>query len=133
MSRNTQHLMLFCTAVVLFVAACLYGQRNIAILMGALNERAASVTAMDGRIHTTLHSSQLNRYTGAEVLHTVRQMTGTGVQVEVDGHEYVIDPLADSSATIPVELEGSYLPVYNRSDAGELLKLSFRKEVESND
>ncbi|MCK6076822.1 hypothetical protein [Paenibacillus silvae] len=133
MSHNTQHLMLFCTAVVLFVAACLYGQRNIAILMGALNERAASVTEMDGRIHTTLHSSQLNRYTGAEVLHTVRQMTGTRVQVEVDGHEYVIDPLADSSATIPVELEGSYLPVYNRSDAGELLKLSFRKEVESND
>ncbi|GGH48861.1 hypothetical protein GCM10008014_12990 [Paenibacillus silvae] len=133
MSRNTQHLMLFCTAVVLFVAACLYGQRNIAILMGALNERAASVTEMDGRIHTTLHSSQLNRYTGAEVLHTVRQMTGTRVQVEVDGHEYVIDPLADSPATIPVELEGSYLPVYNRSDAGELLKLSFRKEVESND
>lgn len=133
MSRNTQHLMLFCTAVVLFVAACLYGQRNITILTGALNERAASVTAMEGRIHTTLQSSQLNRYTGAEVLHTVRQMTGTGVQVEVDGHEYVIDPLADPYVTIPVELEGRYLPVYNRSATGELLKLSFRKEVEGDD
>ncbi|PYE49239.1 hypothetical protein HUB98_03495 [Paenibacillus barcinonensis] len=133
MSRNTQHLMLFCTAVVLFVAACLYGQRNVLILTSALNERTASVTAMEGRIHMTLHSSQPNRYTGAEVLHTVRQMTGTGIQVEVDGLEYIIDPFANPSATIPVELEGNYLPTYNRGAAGELLKLSFRKEVKGND
>lgn len=130
MSRNTQHLMLFCTAVVLFVTACLYGQWNIRILNEALNDRVKTNAAMEGRVHTTLQTSGMVSYTGAEVLHTVRQMTGTGVQVEVDGHAYIIDPLLDPSAIIPVELKGNYRPEYNRSALGELLKLSFWKEVE---
>ena len=49
MSRNTQHLMLFCTAVVLFVTACLYGQQNVKILSAALNDRVQTTAGMEGR------------------------------------------------------------------------------------
>lgn len=130
MTRNTQHMMLFCTAVVLFVTACLYGQWNIHILNEALNDRVKTNAAMEGRVHTTLLTGGFVGYTGAEVLHTVRQMTGTGVHVELDGHEYVVDPLEHRSAMIPVELDGNYRAEYNRSASGELLKLSFWKEVQ---
>ncbi|MGQ8873105.1 hypothetical protein [Paenibacillus sp. TSA_86.1] len=130
MSRNTQHLMLFCTAVVLFVTACLHGQWNIRILTEALNDRVKTQAAMEGRVHTTLQTSRIVRYTGDEVLHTVRQMTGSGIQVELDGYGYVIDPLVHPSAMIPVELDGNYQTEYKRSASGELLKLSFWKEVE---
>ncbi|WP_434750761.1 hypothetical protein [Paenibacillus amylolyticus] len=130
MSRNTQHLMLFCTAVVLFVTACLYGQWNIRILTNALNDRVETNATMEGRVHTTLQTSGIVRYTGAEVLHTVRQMTGSGVQVEVNGYGSVIDPPVNPSAMIPVELYGNYRTEYKRSASGELLKLSFWKEVE---
>lgn len=102
MSRNTQHLMLFCTAVVLFVTACLYGQQNVKILSAALNDRVQTTAGMEGRLTTTLHTTNPYQYSGAEVLHTVRQMTGTGIPVEVDGTSYVIDPLVSKTATIPV-------------------------------
>ncbi|SCY20357.1 hypothetical protein SAMN05720606_103100 [Paenibacillus polysaccharolyticus] len=130
MTRNTQHMMLFCTAVVLFVTACLHGQWNIRILNEALNDRVKTNAAMEGRVHTTLLTGGFVGYTGAEVLHTVRQMTGTGVHVELDGHEYVVDALEHRSAMIPVELDGNYRVEYNRSASGELLKLSFWKEVQ---
>ncbi|CAI6054667.1 hypothetical protein PAECIP112173_01533 [Paenibacillus sp. JJ-100] len=130
MFRNTQQMMLFCTAVVLFVTACLYGQANVKMLRGALNDRVKTNAAMEGRIHNTHLTSEIIRYTGDEVLHTVRQMTGTGVQVEVNGYGYVIDPLIDPSAMIPVELDGNYRPDYYRNESGELVKLSFWKEVQ---
>ncbi|WP_342551443.1 hypothetical protein [Paenibacillus sp. FSL R7-0652] len=128
MTRNTQHLMLLCTAVVFLVTACLYGQRNLRILTDALNERMNANTAMEGRVHTTLRMSRLDTYTGAEVLHTVRQMTGTEVQVEINGYVYVVDPLVNPSVMIPVELDAYYRAEYSRNVSGELLKLSFWKE-----
>lgn len=128
MTRNTQHLMLLCTAVVFLVTACLYGQRNLRILTDALNERMNANAAMEGRVHTTLRTSRLDTYTGAEVLHTVRQMTGTEVQVEINGYVYVIDPLVNPSVMIPVELDAYYRAEYSRNVSGELLKLSFWKE-----
>lgn len=130
MFRNTHQMMLFCTAVVLFVTACLYGQVNVNMIRDALNDRVKTNAAMEGRVHNAHLTSEIIRYTGDEVLHTVRQMTGTGVQVEVNGYAYVIDPLLDPSAMIPVELDGNYRPEYNRNESGELVKLSFWKEVQ---
>lgn len=132
MSQNSQHLMLFCTAVVLFVTACLYGQQNVTILSAALNERVQTTTGMEGRLITTLHTTNPNQYKGAEVLHTVRQMTGTGIPVEVDGTSYVIDPLVNKAATIPVQLDATYRPEFIRSETGELLKIVFWKEASMN-
>ncbi|WP_366295470.1 hypothetical protein [Paenibacillus sp. AN1007] len=128
MTRNTQHLMLLCTAVVFLVTACLYGQRNLRILTDALNERMNANAAMEGRVHTTLRTGRLDTYTGTEVLHTVRQMAGTEVQVEVNGYVYVVDPLVNPSVMIPVELDAYYRAEYSRNVSGELLKLSFWKE-----
>ncbi|WP_340029179.1 hypothetical protein MHB71_07260 [Paenibacillus sp. FSL H7-0940] len=132
MSQNTQHLMLFCTAVVLFVTACLYGQQNVKILSAALNDRVQTTTGMEGRLTTTLHTTNPYQYTGAEVLHTVRQMTGTGIPVVVDGTSYVIDPLVSKTATIPVQLDATYRPEFIRNETGELLKIVFWKEASVN-
>jgi hypothetical protein len=129
MSQNTQQLMLFCTAVVLFVTACLYGQQNVRVLSDALSHMVQTTAEMEGRLTTTLRISEPTRYSGAEVLHTVRQMTGTTVSVEVDGNAYVIDPLVNRRATIPVLLSASYRPEFIRSEAGELLKIAFWKEA----
>lgn len=129
MSQNTQQLMLFCTAVVLFVTACLYGQQNVRILSDALNHLVQTTADMEGRLNTTLRISEPIRYSGAEVLHTVRQMTGTTVSVQVDGIIYVIDPLVNRKETIPVQLAASYRPEFIRSEAGELLKIAFWKEA----
>ncbi|UPK41712.1 hypothetical protein [Paenibacillus pabuli] len=128
MSRNTQQLMLFCTAVVLFVTACLYGQQNVRVLSDALNHLVRTTADMEGRLNTTLRISEPTLYSGAEVLHTVRQMTGTMVSVEVDGNAYVIDPLVNRKETIPVQLAASYRPEFIRNEAGELLKIAFWKE-----
>ncbi|PQP81807.1 hypothetical protein C0Q44_19195 [Paenibacillus sp. PCH8] len=129
MSRNTQHLMLFCTAAVLFVTACLYGQHQIRILSAALNDRIQTMAGLEGRLITTLHTTNPDQYSGAEVVHTVRQMTGTGIRVEVDGNAYVIDPLLNKAATIPVQLTSRYRPEFYRSETGELLKIAFWKEA----
>ncbi|WFR60682.1 hypothetical protein P9222_19140 [Paenibacillus amylolyticus] len=132
MSQNTQHLMLFCTAVVLFVTACLYGQHHIKILSAALYDRVQTTAGMEGRLTTTLHTTKPDRYKGAEVLHTVRQMTGTGIPVEVDGTSYVIDPIVSKTATIPVQLDAIYRPEFIRNETGELLKIVFWKEASVN-
>ncbi|CAM2840299.1 hypothetical protein HP548_17320 [Paenibacillus taichungensis] len=129
MSQNTQQLMLFCTVVVLFVTACLYGQQNVRVLSDALNHLLQTTTDMEGRLNTTLRISEPIRYSGAEVLHTVRQMTGTTVSVQVDGIAYVIDPLVNRRGTIPVQLAASYRPEFIRSGTGELLKIAFWKEA----
>ncbi|QOS79653.1 hypothetical protein JNUCC31_01470 [Paenibacillus sp. JNUCC31] len=129
MSQNTQQLMLFCTAVVLFVTACLYGQQNVKVLSDGLNHMVQTTANMEGRLNTTLHISQPEHYSGAEVLHTVRQMTGTTIRVEVDGTAYVMDPLLNRTVTIPVQLVASYRPEFIRSDTGEVLKIAFWKEA----
>ncbi|WP_405152832.1 hypothetical protein [Paenibacillus sp. FSL K6-0108] len=128
MSQNTQQFMLFCTAVVLFVTACLYGQQNVRVLSDALNHLVRTTADMEGRLNTTLRISEPTLYSGAEVLHTVRQMTGTMVSVEVEGNAYVIDPLVNRNETIPVQLAASYRPEFIRNEAGELLKIAFWKE-----
>ncbi|MNW64692.1 hypothetical protein D3C74_429940 [compost metagenome] len=124
--------MLFCTAVVLFVTACLYGQQNVKILSASLNDRVRTAVGMEGRLTTTLHTTKPSQYCGAEVLHTVRQMTGTGVPVEVDGTSYVIDTLVSKTATIPVQLDATYRPELIRNETGELLKIVFWKEASVN-
>ncbi|WP_440109349.1 hypothetical protein [Paenibacillus sp. QZ-Y1] len=129
MSQNTQQLMLFCTAVVLFVTACLYGQQNVKVLSDSLNRMVQTTAGMEGRLNTTLRITKPDRYSGAEVLHTVRLMTGTAIRVEVDGIAYVIDPLLNRTVTIPVQLNASYRPEFIRSEAGELLKIAFWKEA----
>jgi len=129
MSQNTQQFMLFCTAVVLFVTACLYGQQNVRVLSDALNHLVRTTADMEGRLNTTLRISEPTLYSGAEVLHTVRQMTGTMVSVEVEGNAYVIDPLVNRKETIPVQLAASYRPEFIRNEAGELLKIAFWKEA----
>lgn len=129
MSQNTQQLMLFCTAVVLFVTACLYGQQNVKVLSDSLNQMVQTTAGMEGRLNTTLRITKPDQYSGAEVLHTVRQMTGTAIRVEVDGNAYVIDPLLNRTVTIPVQLHASYRPEFIRSEAGELLEIAFWKEA----
>ncbi|MNP86083.1 hypothetical protein D3C76_1861160 [compost metagenome] len=59
-------------------------------------------------------------------------MTGTGIPVEVDGTSYVIDPLVNKTATIPVQLDATYRPEYVRNEHGELLKIVFWKEASVN-
>ncbi|MFK0524531.1 hypothetical protein ACINKY_20240 [Paenibacillus illinoisensis] len=132
MSQNTQQLMLFCTAIVLFVTACLYGQQNVSVLASALSFSVHTNEDMEGRINTTLKISKPLRYSGAEVLHTVRQMTGTAVEVQVDGKKYTIDPLINRSANIPVHVSASYKPEFIRNDSGELLRIAFWKEASIN-
>ncbi|NUU79471.1 hypothetical protein [Paenibacillus xylanilyticus] len=132
MSQNTQQLMLFCTAIVLFVTACLYGQQSVSVLSSALSSTMNTTENMEGRMSTTLNISKPLRYSGAEVLHTVRQMTGTPVEVHVDGNTYAIDPLINKSATIPVSVSASYRPEFIRSESGELLKIAFWKEASIN-
>lgn len=129
MSRNTQQLMLFCTAVVMFVAACMHGQHHVRLLAQAMDQTIQGAEAMEGKLTTTLRISEPERYSGAEVLHTVRQMTGTTIQVEVDGITYRIDPLADTGATVPVQLMGFYRPEFTRDESGKLNKVSFWKEA----
>lgn len=129
MSRNTQQLMLFCTAVVMFVAACMQGQHHVRHLAQAMDQTIQGTEAMEGKLTTTLRVSEPERYSGAEVLHTVRQMTGTTIQVEVDGSAYRIDPLADRGATVPVQLMGLYRPEFIRDESGKLNKISFWKEA----
>lgn len=132
MSQNTQQLMLFCTAIVLFVTACLYGQQSVSVLASALSSSVHTNEDMEGRINTTLRISKPIRYSGAEVLHTIRQMTGTAVEVQVDGKTYTIDPLINRSATIPVHVSASYRPEFMRDDSGELFRIAFWREASIN-
>lgn len=129
MFRNAQQLMLFSTAAVLFVTACLYGQQLIRTMTDALINTTQITVEMEGRMNTTLHTTSPKRYSGVEVLHTVRQMTGTSIMVEVDGQAHMIDPLINRKNTIPVQLSSTYRPEFVRDEQGVLLKIQFWKEV----
>ncbi|MGR6544310.1 hypothetical protein [Paenibacillus tundrae] len=129
MFRSAQQLMLFSTAVVLFVTACLYGQQLIKTMTDALHNTTQFTVEMEGRMNTTLRTTEPKRYSGAEVLHTVRQMTGTSITVEVDGLAHIIDPLINRKKTIPVQLNGSYRPEFIRDEGGGLMRIQFWKEA----
>ncbi|MCQ4085596.1 hypothetical protein [Saccharibacillus sp. JS10] len=124
--NNTRSFIELAAILFLFIGACTYTVTVIESIESGTELVYNLNTDRDRQVKTVYTGILEETYTGANIVHTIRSMKESEVDVEVNGVLYAKTQDYEEFDPSVIDLKKTYHAIYQRDASGSLIKIVFR-------